>query len=54
MPVFIGIKELMEYLGIKKDDTIYKYIRQGMPSYLIGNRRKFIIEEVIQWFKERR
>ena len=54
MPVFIDIKQLKEALGIRKDITIYNYIKKGMPSYLIGNRRKFVLEEVLQWFKGRK
>ena len=48
----LNIDEIKLKLGIKKNNTIYKYLKLGMPSYLIANRRMFLYSEVLKWFKE--
>lgn len=48
----ITTKELAEYLKIH-ENTIYNYIKKGMPYYKIGVKDfRFEIEEVKRWLKE--
>ena len=49
----ISTTELMKRLQIKKKDTLYKYIKQGMPSIRIGKKYLFFYSEVIEWFRKR-
>lgn len=48
----ITTKELSEYLKIH-ENTIYSYIKRGMPYYKIGPKQfRFELEEVKKWLKE--
>ena len=49
----ISTTELLKRLQIKKKDTLYKYIKQGMPSIRVGKKYLFIYSEVIEWFRKR-
>lgn len=51
--VAITTAELMKRLQIKKKDTLYKHIKEGMPCFRVGNKYMFIYSEVIEWFKQR-
>jgi excisionase family DNA binding protein len=51
--IAISTTELMKRLQIKKRDTLYKYIKNGMPCIRVGNKYLFIYSEVIEWFKNR-
>ena len=44
-------QEAQQFLGVSHQ-TLYKLIRQGLPSHKIGRKRVFIKEELIQWVKE--
>ena len=48
----ITTKELMEYLKIH-ENTIYNYIKEGMPHYRVGKEYRFEIEDVKAWLKEK-
>lgn len=48
----LNTKELTEYLKIH-ENTVYNYIKQGLPHYRIGKELRFELEEVKQWLKEK-
>jgi excisionase family DNA binding protein len=45
-------KEIMSFLRISHRQTIYKLIKQGMPVIIIGNKYRFIPEEVLAFLKK--
>ena len=48
----ITTQELAKYLKIH-ENTIYEYIKLGMPHYKMGKYFRFELEEVKQWLKDR-
>ena len=49
--IFYTFREAQEFLNISHD-TLYKLMKQGLPSHKIGRKRIFLIEDLIQWIKE--
>ena len=49
--IFYTFREAQEFLGISHD-TLYKLMKQGLPSHKIGRKRVFPKEDLIQWIKE--
>jgi excisionase family DNA binding protein len=49
--VFFTFQEAQEFLGVSHQ-TLYKLMRQGLPSHKIGKKRVFFKEDLIQWIKE--
>lgn len=49
----INTNEICERLGIHKN-TLYRYIKLGMPRIKLKRLFLFNYDEVIQWLKERR
>ncbi len=49
--VFFTFQESQEFLGVSHQ-TLYKLMRQGLPSHKIGKKRVFFKEDLIQWIKE--
>ena len=48
----LTVKELSDYLKVH-ENTIYSYIKKGVPFYKIGKRDyRFELEEVKKWLKE--
>ena len=47
----ITTKEVCELLQIH-ENTVYKLVKKGLPSYKIGNTRRYDEEEVLKWIKE--
>ncbi len=43
--------EAQEFLRVSHQ-TIYKLIKEGLPSHKIGNKRVFLKEDLLQWVKE--
>jgi len=51
---FISAKEAAKLLGLSRS-TIDRNVRAGlMPSYLVGDRRLFDPEELVEWVKSHR
>ena len=48
----IDTRELSLRLGVH-ENTIYTYIKKGMPCVKLDKKYVFNFDEVIQWFKER-
>ena len=46
----MNTKESTEYLKIH-ENTVYTYIKKGMPHYRIGKELRFELEEVKEWLK---
>ncbi|WP_375340881.1 helix-turn-helix domain-containing protein [Candidatus Dehalogenimonas loeffleri] len=49
--VYLTFTEAQRCLGVSHD-TMYKLMKQGLPSHKIGRKRVFLQEELIQWIKE--
>jgi excisionase family DNA binding protein len=49
--IFFTFQEAQEFLGVSHQ-TLYKLMRQGLPSHKIGKKRVFLKEELMQWIKE--
>ena len=49
--IFMTFQEAQEFLGVSHQ-TVYKLMKQGLPSHKIGKKRVFLKEELVQWIKE--
>lgn len=49
--VIYSFAEAQQFLGISHQ-TLYKLMRQGLPSHLVGAKRVFFKEDLIKWVKE--
>ncbi|MBE9501260.1 MAG: helix-turn-helix domain-containing protein [Chloroflexi bacterium] len=49
--IFLTFQEAQEFLGVSHQ-TLYKLMKEGLPSHKIGKKRVFLKEELIQWIKE--
>jgi len=49
--IFLTFQEAQEFLGISHQ-TLYKLMKEGLPSHKIGKKRVFLREDLIRWIKE--
>ena len=49
--IFFTFQEAQEFLGVSHQ-TIYKLMKEGLPSHKIGKKRVFLKEDLIKWIKE--
>lgn len=49
--IFFTFQEAQEFLGVSHQ-TIYKLMKEGLPSHKIGKKRIFLKEDLIKWIKE--
>jgi len=49
--IFYTFSETQEYLGISHQ-TLYKLMKQGLPSHKIGKKRVFLKEDLEKWIRE--
>lgn len=49
--IFYTFQETQEFLGVSHQ-TIYKLMKEGLPSHKIGKKRVFLKEDLIKWIKE--
>ena len=49
--IFYTFQEAQEFLNISHN-TLYKLMKQGLPSQKIGRKRFFLIEDLIRWIEE--
>jgi len=49
--IHLTFMETQEFLGVSHQ-TIYKLIKEGLPSHKIGRKRVFLKEDLIQWIKD--
>ncbi len=47
---WLSVDEIGDYLGVKRD-TVYKWIKKGMPANKIGRLWKFKKDEVDKWVR---
>lgn len=45
-------KDLAEYLQVG-EQTVRNYVKQGMPHYTFGNRKRFNFDKVDEWLERR-
>ena len=49
--IFFTFTEAQEFLGVSHQ-TIYKLMKEGLPSHKIGKKRVFLKEDLVRWIKE--
>ena len=49
--IFFTFQETQEFLGVSHQ-TIYKLMKEGLPSHKIGKKRVFLKEDLVRWIKE--
>ena len=49
--VFFTFQETQEFLAVSHQ-TIYKLMKDGLPSHKIGKKRVFMKDDLIRWIKE--
>lgn len=49
--IFFTFSEAQEFLDISHQ-TIYKLMKEGLPSHNIGKKRVFLKEDLVRWIKE--
>lgn len=49
--IFLTFSEAQEFLGVSHQ-TIYKLMKDGLPSHKIGKKRVFLKEDLVKWIKE--
>ena len=49
--IFYTFQEAQEFLNVSHD-TIYKLMKQGLPSHKIGRKRVFLKKDLVRWIEE--
>ncbi len=49
--IHLTFMEAQEFLGVSHQ-TLYKLMKEGLPSHKIGKKRVFLTEDLIKWIKE--
>lgn len=49
--IFFTFAETQKFLGVSHQ-TIYKLMKEGLPSHKVGKKRVFLKEDLVQWIKE--
>jgi len=49
--IFFTFAEAQEFLGVSHQ-TIYKLMKDGLPSHNIGKKRVFLKEDLVRWIME--
>ena len=49
--IFLSFTEAQEFLGVSHQ-TVYKLMKDGLPSHKIGKKRVFLKEDLVRWIKE--
>lgn len=49
--IFLNFREAQEFLNISHQ-TVYKLMKEGLPSHKIGKKRVFLREDLIRWINE--
>jgi excisionase family DNA binding protein len=48
---YLTFQEAQGFLGVSHQ-TLYKLIKEGLPSHKIGKKRVFLEEELLKWIKD--
>lgn len=51
--MFVNAAQLAQLLHISRP-TLYSWIRLGLPSFKIGNIRRFLLHEVLAWIQAKK
>jgi excisionase family DNA binding protein len=49
--VLFTFSEAQEFLRVSHE-TLYKLMKEGLPSHKIGGRRMFLKEDLVDWIKK--
>ena len=48
---YLTFQEAQGFLGVSHQ-TLYKLMKEGLPSHKIGKKRVFLQDELMQWIKD--
>ncbi len=48
---FINYREAMTLLGIKTHNTLYRYIDEGLPVYVVGKSKRIKRSDIIEFME---
>ena len=48
--IFFTFAEAQEFLGVSHQ-TMYKLMKEGLPSHKIGTKRVFLKKDLIKWIE---
>jgi excisionase family DNA binding protein len=49
--IFLTFAEAQEFLGVSHQ-TVYRLMKQGLPSHKIGKKRVFLKQDLTKWITE--
>ncbi|RJO63024.1 MAG: DNA-binding protein [Dehalococcoidia bacterium] len=49
--IFLSFTDAQEFLGVSHQ-TVYKLMKEGLPSHKIGKKRVFLKEDLVMWIKQ--
>jgi excisionase family DNA binding protein len=49
--IILSFQEAQEFLNISHQ-TVYKLMKEGLPSHKIGKKRVFLREDLVRWINE--
>jgi excisionase family DNA binding protein len=47
----LTFQEAQDFLGVSHQ-TLYKLMKEGVPSHKIGKKRVFLKDELLQWIRD--
>jgi excisionase family DNA binding protein len=48
---WLSVKEIAEHLGNVRIESIYRWLKKGMPGHRVGRHWRFQRSEVDKWIK---
>lgn len=51
---YMNSKQVMEYLNIRSYNTLYKFLKEGLPFKRVGGKRRFEVTKVDEFMVHRR
>lgn len=48
---FMTYKQAMDFLGLKTHNTLYRYIDEGLPVYVVGKSKRIKRSDIIEFME---
>ena len=48
---WLTVKEICDYLGNIRRESVYRWLKRGMPGHRVGRHWRFKASEVDEWVK---
>lgn len=48
---FMTYKQAMDFLGLKTHNTLYRYIDEGLPVYVVGKSKRIKKSDIIEFME---